>query len=202
VQVRGRKAEAHLCRLVGFRAFLGARGAGAAPLHVEQHQQVLATGLPRVLAESQLPGGLALLQQVDGLAQRLRELFEIEVAQVWLRLQSRSEHHASGIGEIDRERGNRAGRKRLRSEPDQSRPALEPARDERHLPHRKRIRVGELGEQHLNVALGAARVRLALREAVLDAYARKAVALGERIEFVQRAPQRARRLPVDVVVVE
>ena len=59
-----------------------------------------------------------------------------------------------------------------------------------------------MGKQHLDVALGAARIRIALREAVLDADAREAVALGERIELVQRAPQRARRLPVDAVVVE
>jgi hypothetical protein len=108
----------------------------AAPLHVEQHQQVLATRLACVLAEAQLSRGLALFQQVDGLAQRLGNLFEVEIAQVRLRLKPGPEHHATRAGDIDGERRNRSSRQRLRGEPDQRRPALEPARDESHLPCR------------------------------------------------------------------
>ena len=50
VQVSTHQPEAYAGRFLAFGAVFGARRAGAAPLDVEQHQQVFAAGLPRVLA--------------------------------------------------------------------------------------------------------------------------------------------------------
>ncbi|PZR45992.1 MAG: ATP-dependent Clp protease ATP-binding subunit ClpA, partial [Stutzerimonas stutzeri] len=108
-------------------AVFTARGAGAAPLHVEQHQQIFAARLARIVAQTELSRRLALFQQVDALAQRFGQRFKIEIAQMRLRLEVVRQHHAAGAAQINRQRRNRTGWQRLGGQADQCRPFLKPA---------------------------------------------------------------------------
>src|SRR5262249_28514097 len=159
VGVHGIHAQTDLDRLFTPGTFLGTRGTGAAPLYVEEHQEVLASGLPGVLSQSELGRRLPLLQEIDGLAQRLGELLQFEIAHGRARLQSGRKARSLRSTEIDGQRWNRARRRGLHGEPDQRRPLLEPAFDEIHLPHREGERIGEAREYRLYIAFRAARVR-------------------------------------------
>src|SRR5262249_31603333 len=150
-----------------------------------------ASWLAGVIAQSELRGRLALLKKIDGLTQRLGELLQLEVAQAGLRLELSCEDDPLRPVQIDRQRRNGAHRRRLDGEPDPRRPEFEPAPDEVRLAYRQRVRIGKMREQSPHVTLGAARVRLVLRERAANADPCVAVLFGKRIQRMQRPPHHA-----------
>ena len=127
VKMRGVHAEANLRLFVGRIAWFAAAVIRAAPLDVEQHQQVLAAGLARIVAQAELRRRLALLQQRDHLAQRAADLFEVEIAQTRQRFEPFGKHRPGAAGEIDRQRRDRGRRQRFRGEVHEPCPVGAPA---------------------------------------------------------------------------